>query len=575
MTINDTPAAPPEVDAIGSYGVLAKFKPALGSLLVLSVFRWVFVAAALLLIAEIALGGGALPAIWLAAASILCIVLSYAFRQVRARQINNVLRAADDKLSSAALDKLGVVRSRNAASFFTSVFGDLDVMRGALSSNYIASLLDLPMALMLFATTSILFGDFFFAPIIFAALFATLAFRTAYSLSTMDDREKLAILERNDKVLELAGEVATPKSLSISERVKTMWRDYQGAAASLGLARGGALDGYAAAAELLYLLGLATLAGLAAFGGIGAMALLGAFLLMSYSFLLIMDFIRLIPEYFKFVAAIERTAALIGAEVASGRTKFIESLTTGSLSLKSASFSDSRGAKILDRSDFIFESGSIYALSAKSSFESSLVLRLLSGNSESEDGQVLFDQYDLATISPASARAFIRYIPQGYFILDGTVRENLECMADEAFTDKKFHDHMSYKSASQLLGLDTEIAKLSAGYNTMISRDRPMLSEEALKLLSLARAFVGNPRLMLFDSPLSGLSSASRKRFATALDETKTDRIAIVSGEGRINTAHTEILIDGGRLTVGSAQISGDDTGLPGNRALFKRIFKK
>jgi len=567
--------APAESELAGGYGVLARFKPALKRLAILSAFRWAFVAAALLSSAEIALGNGAVPSVWLFFASVVSIGLAYGFRLVRSRQINNVLRAADEKLSATALDKLGLVRSRNAASFFTSVFGDLDVMRGALSSNYITSLLDMPMALMLFSATSVLFGRFFFAPIMLAALFGLLAYFAARSLFTMDDKEKLAILERNDKVLELSSEVGSPKDISISERVKTMWRDYQGAATSLGLARGGVLDGYAAAAELLYLLGLAFLGWLAYAAGLSAIASLGAFLLMSYSFLLVMDFIRLIPEYFKFVAAIERTAALIGAESAGGRTKSIDSLTTGELSIKSVSFSDSRGAKILEGADFVFENGGIYALRAKSSFESSLVLRLLGGSADPYAGKVLFDKYDLAEVSPSSARAFIRYIPQGYFILDGTVRENLECMTDEASADRKFKDYMDYKSASKLLGLDVEVAKLSAGYNTVISRANPKMSEEALKLLSLARAFVGEPRLMLFDSPLSGLSAASRERFSASLEAVKEDRIAIVSGEGRLGATHSEVNIEGGRLVAGRELSAGSDDDGTENRALFRRIFKR
>jgi ATP-binding cassette subfamily B protein len=304
-------------------------------------------------------------------------------------------------------------------------------------------------------------------------------------------------------------------------------------------------------------------------------SIIASVLLFSYNFFMVGNFIRFLPEYFRFVNSIERLSQAIADQETSAKTDRIEDITDGCLKLEKATVVGEKDEVILNRQTFEFRDGRPYVIRANNTFEGSLLLRSMMGGHNATEGRILFDRYDLDRLQPKSVKDYIRYSPEGYFVIDGTIKENLTCLMSEAADAKKYAGFIGYRDAAEMLGLESTIRALPNGYNTIIDGKTRLLSEEDLKLLSLARAFVGNPRVMLFDKPLSGLSSTSREKLMDAMESVARDRVIIASETEAWPADRIEISLNDGII---SAAEKNREEGLPEdgqNRASFKRVFMK
>ena len=81
---------------------------------------------------------------------------------------------------------------------------------------------------------------------------------------------------------------------------------------------------------------------------------------------------------------------------------------------------------------------------------------------------------------------------------------------------------------AQALGLHAAILALPQGYQTQLSEGTKLLSTSQKRLLALARAFYGNPRLLVLDQPTSGLDARCEGALANLVSDAKRDKAAII-----------------------------------------------
>ena len=136
-------------------------------------------------------------------------------------------------------------------------------------------------------------------------------------------------------------------------------------------------------------------------------------------------------------------------------------------------------------------------------------------------GCVRLDLMDLRNWDQRQFGENIGYLPQDVQLFPGTIKDNIARMRADA-TDAQIYE------AARLADVHDMIANLPHGYETFVAADGSPLSGGQKQRIALARAFFGNPRLLVLDEPNSNLDVAGDQALARALHHAKEHKITVV-----------------------------------------------
>ena len=136
-------------------------------------------------------------------------------------------------------------------------------------------------------------------------------------------------------------------------------------------------------------------------------------------------------------------------------------------------------------------------------------------------GKVRLDSTELRNWDRRQFGEFTGYLPQEVELFPGTIRENVCRMRDD------LPDETVY-NAAVLSGVHDMICHLPGGYETVLERSGAPLSGGQKQRIALARAFFGDPSLVVLDEPNSNLDAAGEQALAEALQRAKDKRITVV-----------------------------------------------
>ncbi len=158
-------------------------------------------------------------------------------------------------------------------------------------------------------------------------------------------------------------------------------------------------------------------------------------------------------------------------------------------------------------------------------------------------GQIRLNGVPASQIRLHSYRRMLGMVNQDVFLFDGSVSENIAFSTRDA-------SRAEIENAAKLANAHDFIAELPHGYDTLIGERGTKLSGGQRQRLSIARAILANPRLLILDEATSALDTESEQLIQKALEELRRDRTTIVIAHrlSTIATADRIVVLEKGKL---------------------------
>lgn len=232
-----------------------------------------------------------------------------------------------------------------------------------------------------------------------------------------------------------------------------------------------------------------------------------------------------INEFYALEELPERVRNLETPVVTEEETPFVE--------LQNVTFvyeDDSR--KILHHLSFKVYPGEQVTLSGRTGAGKSTVFKLLLGLYQPGEGKVLIQGRDAFQIPENEKRSLYGYVEQTFHRVPGTVKDQIT-LYDDSFTMEEVRE------AATIAGLDATIEQLEKGYDTICTSE--IFSQGQWQLLSIARAAVAKPKLLLLDEITANLDAQTEEEVLQALKRASEGR-TVISISHRVNAETGRII---------------------------------
>ena len=174
--------------------------------------------------------------------------------------------------------------------------------------------------------------------------------------------------------------------------------------------------------------------------------------------------------------------------------------------------------KILKQLSFQVKQGERVTLMGRTGAGKSTILKLLLGLYEPQEGEVRIQGIAASNIPDGDKRRIFGYVEQSFHMVPGTVKDQIT-LFDSSITDQEV------KEVASLTGLQETIEVLPDGYDTICTPE--LFSQGQWQLLSIARAAVASPRLLLLDEITANLDAETEKEVLQALKRVSGERTVI------------------------------------------------
>ena len=215
----------------------------------------------------------------------------------------------------------------------------------------------------------------------------------------------------------------------------------------------------------------------------------------------------------------------------------------GQVRFEHVEFAYTPGKPVLHGISFDATPGTVTALVGSSGSGKSTIISLLCAFHNPTAGKILVDGLDLSKVDLNTYRSQLGVVLQESFLFDGTIRENVLFSRPEA-TEEQF------LAACRTARVDEFAERFPEGYDTVVGERGVKLSGGQRQRLSIARALLASPRILILDEATSSLDSESEAMIQAGLDQLMQGRTTFVIAHrlSTIRRADQILVIEDGRV---------------------------
>jgi ABC-type multidrug transport system fused ATPase/permease subunit len=245
------------------------------------------------------------------------------------------------------------------------------------------------------------------------------------------------------------------------------------------------------------------------------------------------------------VAGLDRTNEILREQeefARPGRTMDLPVLR-GDVRFTDVRFAYAADKPVLHGISFHSEPGTVTALVGSSGSGKSTIISLICGFHDPDSGHIFVDGIDLATVRLDSYRRQLGVVLQESFLFDGTIRENILFSRPEA-TEEQF------RSACRIARVDEFAERFPEKYETIVGERGVKLSGGQRQRLSIARAILADPRILILDEATSSLDSESEAMIQHGLSYLMQGRTTFVIAHrlSTIRRADQILVVEAGEI---------------------------
>jgi ABC-type multidrug transport system fused ATPase/permease subunit len=244
-------------------------------------------------------------------------------------------------------------------------------------------------------------------------------------------------------------------------------------------------------------------------------------------------------------AGLDRTTEILAEmeENADPKRTRIMPPISGRVEFEHVEFSYEENKSVLHGIGFLAKPGTVTALVGSSGSGKSTIISLICAFHSPVSGSVLVDGQDLAMVDLNSYRSQLGVVLQDSFLFDGTIRDNVMFSRPDA-TEEEF------LFACRTARVDEFAERFPGSYDTIVGERGVKLSGGQRQRLSIARALLAQPRILILDEATSSLDSESEAMIQAGLNQLMQGRTTFVIAHrlSTIRRADQILVVEGGRI---------------------------
>jgi len=216
---------------------------------------------------------------------------------------------------------------------------------------------------------------------------------------------------------------------------------------------------------------------------------------------------------------------------------------TGRVEFDHVSFGYRPGTPVIDDLSFTAESGSTVAIVGPTGVGKTTLVNLLMRFYDVDSGRILIDGVDIADVSRHSLRSRIGMVLQDTWLFSGTIAQNIAYGRPDATDDEVIE-------AATAAYVDRFVHTLPDGYQTQVRDGGSNISAGEKQLITIARAFLARPQLLILDEATSSVDTRTELLIAKATHELRRDRTSFIIAHrlSTIRDADLIVVMESGKI---------------------------
>lgn len=217
---------------------------------------------------------------------------------------------------------------------------------------------------------------------------------------------------------------------------------------------------------------------------------------------------------------------------------------TGKISFNNLSFTyPDTGIQALKDISFTVEPGETLAIMGNTGSGKSTILELIGRLYDVEEGMLTIDDIPVDRLNLYDLRNSIGYVPQDAFLFSDSIKNNIRFGKEDASEEEVIQ-------AAKDAVVHNNIVEFSKGYDTILGERGITMSGGQKQRLSIARAIIKDPKILLFDDSLSAVDTETEEQILRNLQKITKDRSTIIVGHriSSVKNADKIIVLEEGKI---------------------------
>ena len=484
---------------------------------------------------------------------LIAISADFVLRMMRAWFVDLAASRIDVTLSASIMERvLGMKLSERPASVgsFTSGLQSFESIRSFISSATILALVDLPFVLLFLIVVLLISWPLVFPILVGVVLVMIYTAAVQHKMHLLSESSMQASAQRNATLIESLSALETVKTLGAEGRMQAVWEKTTLLVSRVGV-KMRLLSGSVGTSTLwiqqlvsvvIIIVGVYQIID----GNLSQGGLIAAYMLSSRIMAPVGQTAGLLMQYHSAATALTALDAIMQKPVERpvDANWISRPRLQGGIEFKKVAFKYPQDERdVLRDVAFNINPGERVAILGRNGSGKTTIEKLIAGLYEPTSGTVLLDGIDIRQLDPAELRRNMGYVSQDVNLFFGTLRDNIAMGAPYASDD-------AILEAARLSGLTDFVNQHPMGLAMPVGEHGQLLSGGQRQSVSIARALLNDPPILLMDEPTGSMDHTSEEEFKRNLMQFAEHKtlLVITHRTSLLELVNRIIVIDGGKI---------------------------